>query len=236
MNYIAHHGIKGMHWGVRRSSPSSSSPRVSRSDKERNLRDKLTTLEKSKKVSSSDLKRFKYRNHNLASRIGGNAAGAVVGMVVKDVLTSYLTTGSLVPDYSSLSKQEVGKRLAKIGFQTAKDTIVRDALAKSAAKKYSDDGKTKVVKDKLPSFLGSNQDWMEYGINTIAPKAIKLGANVASKSLNEMVANRAANEAAFNKWGANILSEKVADVVWSSPDMSQTIYKGLPPGIKPKKV
>ena len=157
-------------------------------------------------------------------------------MVAKDVLTSYLTTGSLVPNYSTLSKQDIGKRLAKIGFQTAKDTIVRDALAKSAAKKYSDDGKTKVGKDELPAILGTNQDWMEYGVNIVAPRAMRLGAKVASQSLSDMVANRAANEAAFNKWGANILTEKVANVVWSSPDLSQTVYQGLPPGIKPKKV
>lgn len=204
---LYHHGIKGQRWGVRR--PQTTLDRLAgrvnkAKDKETAYRKKLTAITSRENINDSDRKRFEYRNQNLATRVGKTAAGVVAGRLVADVISGNVTR------YASMSKSDIAKELRSIAFSTAKNVVVKDALAKSAAKNYTNDGKR--VKGKKDNRLITKEDAIEAGITAVSIAAPGL-ATVAGMKMNQARAKRAENEARFRSWGSNILDDKVSNII-----------------------
>lgn len=152
---------------------------------------------------TSDAKRFAYRNQSAAARIGKTAVTVVRNTVIKDILTGKIA------NYPNITDKEIKKRITDIAIKTATNVALNDALAKSASKRYTDSGnKAEGVKTRSIT----KEDAISTGVKTamrVAPIA-KWMLLTKAKSVR---ANREKNEAAFKKWGANILSEKVTNYV-----------------------
>lgn len=204
---LYHHGIKGQRWGVRRSQSTLDrlAGRVNKAkEKETAYRNKLTAITSRENINSSDRKRFEYRNRNLAARVGTTATGVVAGRLVADVISGN------IGNYASMSKADVARELRSIAFSTAKNVAIKDALAKSAAKGYTNDGKR--VKGKKDKRLLTKEDAIEGGITAVSIAAPGL-AMVAGMKMNQARAKKAENEARFRSWGSNILDDKISDII-----------------------
>lgn len=204
---LAHHGIKGMRWGVRRSRETLDrlAGRVKQStDKEATYRQKLTAITNQPNINKSDLKRFKYRNKNLASRVGETAVRSATGMFIGDLISGK------VHNYGSMSKQELAQRLTHLATSTARNVAIKDALAKSAAKGYTSDGQR--VSGKKDNRLITKEDVIEKSVNTAVAAAPFL-SDAMKWTVGQAYAKRQANEARFKSWGQNILPEKTANFV-----------------------
>lgn len=204
---LYHHGIKGMKWGVRRSQSTLDrlAGRVNQAkDKETAYRKKLTAITSHKNINDSDRKRFEYRNQSLATRTAKTAAGVIAGRLVADVISGNITK------YASMSKSDIARELRSVAFSTAKNVAIKDALAKSAAKNYQNDGKR--VKGKKDNRLLTKEDLIETGITTVSIAAPGL-AMVAGMKMKQAQAKKAENEARFNSWGGRILTEKVSNII-----------------------
>ena len=209
---LCHHGILGQKWGIRRTPEQLGhivKQRVNKArDDEKRYREKLTAISKNKSANPNDVKRFKYRNQSLGKRVGKTAATVTAQMLIGDMLTGRIS------NYGSMSKAELTKKLTKIATTTAANVALNDALAKSASKRYTDSGKrAKGVKDHLLT----KEDMIETGVSAAVRAAPFLHAALQIK-VAQTYATRDRNEQEFNRWGKNILTEKVDNIIWSSDD------------------
>lgn len=227
MNYIYingelyHFGIKGMKWGVRRSPKvlDRLAGRVKQSrENERAYRDKLSAIQNkqtsthAKLYNASDLERFKYRNQSLAARVAKTAGGIVAGKLVSDVLTGKIHT------YSSMSKKQLAKELTSVAARTGLTVAAKDALAKSASKRYSDTGKK--IKKSGTLLTGTKEDMIERSVKAVALVA-PVFAVLGKMKLSQVRAQQAENEARFKRWGKNILPEKAGVIVLSDSEWTE---------------
>ena len=210
---LCHYGVKGMKWGVRRYQDRSGSLTAlgkrrlqSMRDNETAYRKKLANITKNRNADASDIKRFEYRNQSLARRFSRQVATVAVSTLIDD-----LTTGQY-ESYADMSKADIAKKLLKIGAIASVKTVVSDALAKSASKRYTDSGRRrKGAKDHLPT----KEDKIEIAIgiaSNVADYAPLIGTILHMKAA-KIRGQRAKYEADFLKWGGNILTEKVSDIV-----------------------
>jgi len=206
-NYLRHFGVLGMHWGKRGASSKSKS---SSKQKEKAFQKKLTALNNNKSLQgTSDAARFKYRSQNVGMRVAKTAVSLTSQMIVKDVLTGKFPA----------NKKDIAIRVAQISAHTAANVALKDSLAKSAAKRYADDGKrANGTKD---HFI-TKEDGIEAGVG-FAVKAAYIGKWALGMKAKQVNASRARNEANFNRWGANILPQRVDNVVWQSSDLKTAI-------------
>ena len=212
---IQHHGIKGMKWGVRRFQKKDGSLTP---DGEKRYREKLSKIVKNKYINESDRRRFEYRNQSLAKRAGKTAASGVAQMILSDVMTGNITR------YASMNREQLIRSLTKkaitLTATTAANVAVNDALAKSASKRYTDDGKK--IRGTKNNGLMTKEDAIETGVG-IASRVVPV-MNIALKmKASQVRAQRAKNEETFNRWGQNILSEKLDNVIWQSDDLKTAI-------------
>lgn len=202
---LVHHGVIGMKWGVRK-------------EREMAYRQKLTAISKnSSVVGTSDEKRFKYRNQNIAKRVTKTAASGIAQMLIGDMMSGKLFR------YTSMSKQELTRELTKkaitLTMTTAANVAVNDALAKSASKRYTDTGRRrKGTKEKFMT----REDAVGLGVGTAVSAVPALGLVMGMK-MSQANARRVNSENRFNSWGQNILSEKVDRVIWQSEDLKYAI-------------
>ena len=197
---LTHFGVQGMKWGKHK-------------QREEAYRQKLTNISKNRNVNGLDVRRFKYRNQNVAMRFGKTAASATAQMIIGDILTGKIVT------YPSMSKVEMAKKILKITSISAGSVVLNDALAKSASKRYTDKGrKVKGVKDRIIT----KEDAIEIGVKT-AIQATQMASIMRKMKVAQASRNRARNEEIFNKWGGNILTERVDNVVWRSSDFSMEV-------------
>ena len=214
---LYHHGIKGQKWGIRRyqNEDGSLTPIGKKrysdvlSDKisemknnEKDYRKKLTAITKRKGINDSDRRLFNYRNKSLAARYAETGTKVIAGKLIGDLISGNLD------QYSRMNKSEIIKELTKVAVKTTANVALNDALAKSAAKGYTDEGKR--ANSKKDNRLLTKQDMTLMGINTalLAAPYVKFMCKI---KLNQALRDRAINEARFKRWGPNILTDKVVD-------------------------
>ena len=196
---LAHYGKLGMKWGVHK-------------EQQAAYRQKAARVANNRYAQSSDIKRAKYASQPPAARIAKTAVGITARMVVHDIFTGDIGR------YGSMSKTEMAKRATSIAVRTTATVAVKDALAKSAMKNYTDKGKV-VRGTNRSSKIVTKEDLIETGVR-VGVLATMVGAKVGPMKYTQAAAQRSANEARFNAWGQNILPQKVDNVIWSSDDMA----------------
>ena len=199
-NVIRHHGVLGMKWGVRK-------------DREATYRKKLTAISKNENIHKSDRKRIEYRNNSLAVRVGGSAASGVSQMLIKDIFSGNIS------QYHNMSKAQIAKKLTQVATHTIANVAINDALAKSASERYSDTGHQ--IKGNKDSII-TKEDAIVMGVQT-AVKATRVANVVLQMKMAQAYINKAKNEEIFNRWGTNILTDTVDNVVWQSEDFKTAI-------------
>lgn len=214
--YLAHHGIKGQKWGIRRFQNKDGTltalgrkmaKQVGRiRDNETAYRRKLSNITKNRNADPNDVRRFKYRNQSLAKRVIKQATTAAVSTVIGDILTGRYK------NYARMSKTELTKKLLTIGMTATANVAIEDALAKSASKRYTDFGKkVRGTKDRLIQ----KEDLIEAGVSSVARAAPMLYALLSMKAFQLHIQNarNAKYEADFQRWGQNILEAHLEDVI-----------------------
>ena len=200
---LMHFGIPGMKWGVRKAKELSGN--------EKTYRKKLSNIRQNSNVNASDLKRFEYRDQNIYARAGKTAAKLVVGQAVRAALTGNLSR------YAKMSKTQIAKEALNLALRTGVSVASQDALAKSASKRYQNNGqKVSGKKDHIMT----KEDAIELGVRT-ATAAIAVARIVGPATMRNAAKKRYENERRVKKWGSNLLSDKVSSVtIWSDDNVS----------------
>lgn len=122
-----------------------------------------------------------------------------------------------------MTGKEWAKEAASVAAATAKNVVIKDALAKSAAKGYTDTGaRAGKNRGKEDTRLVTKQDVIEKSIS-VATIAAPFLAKVAGMKISQARAKKAENEARFNSWGGRILTEKVSNVINLSSDQWKVV-------------
>ena len=196
---LAHYGKLGMKWGVHK-------------EEQAAYRQKAARVANNRYAQSSDIKRAKYASQPPAARIAKTAVSVTARMVVRDIFTGQIS------QYGHMSKSEMVKRATSIAVRTTATVAVKDALAKSAMKNYTDKGKVVRGTNRTKKII-TKEDLIETGIR-VGVNATIIGAKVGTMKYAQAAAQRTANEARFNAWGKNILPQTVDNVIWSNDDMA----------------
>lgn len=193
---LKHYGKLGMRWGKHK-------------QKESAYRQKLTAIGKNRSVNAEDAKRFKYRNQHVAKRIGKTAASMTAQIIVSEVLKAHLGKRPI-----ALDKKTMHGHLKRIITETAINVTLNDALAKSASKRYTDTGK-KVPGTK--NYLMSKEKAIEKGVK-LTRVLLPVARWMISRKASSVRAERSRNEAAFKRFGENVLAQKVNEVIFTTMD------------------
>lgn len=213
--YLAHYGVKGMKWGVRKAINKVGGRIKAKKAEKKKYQQKLKNIankNKRKQILTSDDERINYRSQSLLKRAGKTAATIAVKEVFADVMSGKAYY------YKNMSKRDIAKKIGKLTTLTALNVKVKDALADSSAKKYNQSG-NRVKKNKMIE----KEDMIAIGINTAA-KAAPFAMFVAKMKISKVASEKRKNREIFEKWGANILPQKAgADVLWVSGDGNYSI-------------
>lgn len=202
LDELVHYGVPGMKWGKRKAR--------SIIDNQKAFRKKAEAISKNKNAVGTDQERMKFAAQSTSKKVKTMAASTTLQFVLRDVMTGKFNPSD--PKYLS-------KTAKSVALYTGVNLAKKETLARSAAKRYDSNGKRK---PNTKNQWITKEDKMEIGMDL----AIKFGpvakALMGAKAYNT-AANRQANEQRFNAWGSNILSEKVNNVVWQSPDLSTSV-------------
>ena len=223
---LTHWGIKGMKWGVRRyqnkdgSLTSAGKKRYSvgdyiQSKKEQRKKEvtKIRNIQKKQgqNLDYGDLKRLKYYKDPYVKRLGKAITAATVQTVLADIMTDKAKY------YRYANKKDITKRLTSILGSSISSVAINDYLAKSTLKRYSDSGR----KTKKTGFI-TKEDIIEVGVSSAAYAAPALSL-LAQMKMSQVANKNRQNRERFEKWGGNILSQKVDNVVWQSDDLKTAV-------------
>lgn len=218
---LYHHGVKGQKWGIRRFQKKdgrlTSAGKKRYDDRKRHekaYRKQMNAIAKNKNADDYDRKLADYRKDNLAVRAGKTAGSLITQQLLRDVFTGDINR------YSTMGKKEIRNRLTSLALATAGTVVFNDALAKSASKRYNSDGRTKA--GKKHGLLGHKEQWIATGVQTVA-RAAPVLALLGGMKLSQVAAQKRHNEEVFNRWGGNILAEKVDNVVWQDADLKYAV-------------
>lgn len=206
---LRHFGVKGMKWGVIKA-------RYQAGERARNAKiDKA--IKSGGARQTTDAYRFRYLKDPAHIRLGKTGVSVVRSMVVKEVISGLLTGKVNIPK----NKAEAAKLAIDIGKKTATQFVINDTLAKSALSRYTKGGKR--IKGKWDGRKSgvTREDMAQVSIMT-AQVVLPFAGAILGMKLNAIGKRGKENRERVEKWGANILPEKVSDlnVAWSSPDGS----------------
>ena len=197
-NYIKHHGIKGMKWGVRRfqNKDGSLTPAGNKRYSDSERRAQMKKIAKRKNVKfDSDRKTAEYASKNIASR----TADTVAKTAAIEVLKTAFTGGKLGPD-----------TIKQIATNSAMNIAEQELRAMSVSKKYDKDGK--VIKGVEKGKFISREDKISIGINA-ATKAASLASIAMKMKYASAEKNRQKNQEIFESWGGRILEQSFDSIV-----------------------
>lgn len=202
--YLEHYGVLGMKWGRHKAK------RQAYKQKLQNIRNRDFNKDGDEYgMSIVEKKTLKYATSSVGKKTVIAIGRGVVRTVINDVLFGKT-------NYTSMNKKDIAKRVAHIGANTAIYAAKRHADAKIFSNKYEQSGKKKAGKDKLIT----KEDALVLGID-IAYKTAPIAISMGKTSLNMAYRERKTNEARFNSWGGNILSEKAGrSTIWTDGNMS----------------
>lgn len=216
---LQHYGILGMHWGVHK-------PDLQ--GREKDYRTKLAkTLENSKNIPKSDVKRFKYRNQSLPIRVGKNAASAAARAVAAAMIQAQLAGRDWKKPFQYSTPATMRKLVKDVLAATAKETIKNDLLARSASTRYTSEGVSKKpAAENARRSRATREDLIEFGASVV-PAAAGLARWAALTKVQDIKAKRIANAAMIRSWSGRLLEDQVsynltqnAKGVWERPATS----------------
>ena len=207
---LYHYGVKGMKWGIRKSYTTAKKGYNTAKERDKAYRKKLSNIADNEQASAADRKYAAYASKPTSVRVLKSASNVAIGVGFRLALKGLVDPNSKV-DYGKLAK-EVAKEVAK-------DYAVNEAMARSVASKYNDDGIKK--NGKGPSVVTREQAILT-GVK-VAKKAYPVASAVAGQKYFQAKAKRAENERRFNQWGGNILEAKFDPIVGIDPD-SYRVY------------
>lgn len=207
---LYHYGVKGMKWGIRKSYTTAKKGYNTAKESDKAYRKKLSNIADNEQASAADRKYAANASKPASVRVLKSASNVAIGVGFRLALKGLVDPNSKV-DYNKLAK-EVAKEVAK-------DYAFNEAMARSVASKYNDDGIKK--NGKGPSVITREQAILT-GVK-VAKRAYPVASAAAGKKYFQAKAKRAENERRFNQWGGNILEAKFDPIVGIDPD-SYRVY------------
>lgn len=202
---LYHFGTKGMKWGK----GAVGVIKKSNSD----YKNKIEKIANSKTAHKADVEAAKKVNTSLVKRVGKSVVGATIGTVINDALTGE------IKNYKNMTPTDMLKKVGTIGKKAATNIAIEEATARSVANKYNTKGE-RIKGSNDSKFTREQVARTTYGVATTTAPIL---AAVGYLKLGSMAKQKKAGEAAFAKWGTNILTNKVSDYSHIIPNVNYSV-------------
>lgn len=174
---------------------------------------KIDKIANSKSTHTADIEAAQKVSGSVVKRVGKNLVRATVGTVVKDVFTGE------VKNYKNMSKSDIVKKIGSIGKKAATNMAIDEATARSVANKYNTKGER--VKGSNTSKF-TREQVIKTSVST-AKTVTPILTTIGALKMGQINQRKKAGEAAFAKWGANILTDKVSDYSHIVPNVNYSV-------------
>ena len=199
MNELNHWGILGMKWGVRRSQ--AELDRIAgRKSAEAEYKRKLHKISQNRKASPGDREKARFRAKSTTGKVLSASTLQIAQVVLNDLFSGQA-------NYTTMSKAQVAKRIARIAAKSSIDAAARSKAGDMVAERYDDEGKL------LPQYKQGSDTVSAQAVivgTRIAMAVAPFGASMGVKKLADVARQRQANQAIFEKWGQNVLPQNAS--------------------------